>query len=68
MNYSINNGVVDVDNGIYLYDVQLSELPLSFGRIGDNFNCSHNKLTNLDGCPSYVGGFFYSNSSKIGYR
>ena len=43
-NYTINNGVVDVDGSVSLYGFDLIELPLKFGTINGNFNCGGNRL------------------------
>ena len=58
-NYVINqDGSVDVSNGVYLHSMGLSKLPFKFGRVSDDFVCSHNQLTSLFGSPKEVGGNF----------
>ena len=58
-NYSINSdGSIDVNGNVNLYDMNLTELPLKFNKVSGDFDCSYNKLTSLEGCPSYVGGSF----------
>lgn len=57
-NYTINSDMsIDVDGGVRLYSIGLTELPLKFNRVIGNFECSGNRLTTLKGCPNYVGGF-----------
>jgi len=65
-NYTINSdGNVDVDGNVDLSYKGLSKLPLKFGKVGDFFDCSHNKLTTLEGGPSQVGGDFYCGNNKL---
>ena len=58
-NYTINDdGTVDVDDDVYLYNKGLTKLPLKFGKVSGFFNCSKNQLTSLKGAPYYVGRYF----------
>jgi hypothetical protein len=58
-NYTINpDGSVDVDGDVSLSSMELTKLPLKFGRVSGNFKCRHNKLTTLEGAPKMVGGTF----------
>jgi hypothetical protein len=58
-NYTINpDGSVDVDGDVSLSSMELTKLPLKFGRVSGNFKCRHNKLTTLEGAPESVGGTF----------
>jgi len=58
-NYTINSdGTVDVDGNVNFFNLQLTKLPLKFGKVNGNFTCSSNKLTLLEGCPQSVGGSF----------
>ena len=58
-NYIINpDGSIDVDGSVSLYRRVLRELPLKFGVVTGDFDCSFNQLTSLIGCPSYVGQNF----------
>ena len=66
-NYTINNGLVDVDGNVDLSDKKLSKLPVKFGNINGDFNCHYNQLTSLVGCPKEVGGDFNCSSNNI-YR
>jgi len=49
---------VNVKDFAYLVDLDLKELPITFGTVGGSFNCSCNKLTSLKGCPKKVGKNF----------
>ncbi len=65
-NYTINpDGSIDVDGGVNLYNMGLTKLPLDFNIVRGNFYCSNNKLTSLEGCPSYVGGSFYCYGNNL---
>ena len=67
-NYTINpDGSIDVNGGMNLNfnGRKLDRLPLKFGRVNGNFYCSHNKLTTLEGCPSYVGRYFSCSHNQL---
>ena len=58
-NYTINDdGSVDVDGNLDLFEKNISKLPLKFGRVTGHFDCSFSKLTTLEGSPKEVGGNF----------
>ena len=59
-NYTINDdGSIDVNGSVRLYNKGLTELPLTFNRIEGYFDCSNNKLTTLKGSPKWVDSDFY---------
>jgi len=65
-NYTINSdGTVDVDDDVYLTDEKLIKLPLKFGKVSGDFNCSQNQLTSLEGCPRSVGGHFNCGDNQL---
>jgi len=65
-NYTINpDGSIDVDGNVWLSDISLTELPLKFNKVYGSFDCSWNKLTNLEGCPNYVGDNFSCVANKL---
>ena len=64
-NYTINDGLVDVNGSVYLGNYKLTKLPLRFGKVSGEFECPSNKLTNLDGCPSEVGESFYCYQNQL---
>ena len=64
-NWSIRDGLVDVDGSVYLSGRELTKLPLKFGRVSDDFYCYNNKLTTLEGGPVEVGGDFYCDNNKL---
>ena len=49
---------VNVKENVDLSTLDLKKLPIRFGTVGNNFNCSYNKLTSLEGAPNEVGGNF----------
>ncbi len=54
-NYTINvDGSINVDGDVDLTNKKLTKLPLKFGRVTGDFDCSRNYLTSLEGSPSYV--------------
>ena len=64
-NWSIRDGLVDVDGDVDLCGVGLTELPLKFGKVSGDFNCSSNKLTTLEGGPKEVSGGFICAFNKL---
>jgi hypothetical protein len=64
------NGTVDVNGDVNVNKIsnnrlKLTEIPLKFGTVTGNFNCSYNKLTSLKGAPQLVGGDFYISHNKL---
>jgi hypothetical protein len=65
-NYTINDdGSIDVNGDVDLYALFLEKLPIRFNKVTGNFNCSHNKLKNLEGTPRWVDGYFSCVSNKL---
>jgi hypothetical protein len=53
------NGLVNVTGDVFFsYHSLPKNLPISFGIVTGNFDCSHNNLTSLVGAPKEVGGSF----------
>jgi hypothetical protein len=64
--WTINSdGLVDVDGGVHLSRKELTKIPISFGRVGGDFDCGHNQLTTLEGAPREVGGGFYCGLNRL---
>lgn len=69
--YDINNftifedGSIDVDGNVNLYDKGIIRLPLNFRNIYGNFYCSCNQLTSLEGAPKFIKGNFYCDSNQL---
>src|SRR5574343_815103 len=68
-NYTINNGLVDVDGNVNLSSWKLDRLPLNFGKVNRHFDCSNNNLTRalggLEGAPQQVGGYFDCGNNNL---
>ena len=66
INYTINDdGSIDVNGNVNLWDKRLTELPLTFNKVTGYFDCSWNRLTSLKGGPRWVGGYFTCNRNKL---
>jgi hypothetical protein len=67
--YTINeDGSYDVEGDVNLFRKNLTKLPIKFGKVSGYFDCSDNKLTSLDGCPTMVGSYFdcsYNNLTNL---
>jgi hypothetical protein len=64
--YIINgDGSIDVNGDVYLYGLDLTELPLTFNKVTGYFNCSNNRLTSLKGSPRWVGGSFICVDNRL---
>lgn len=57
--------IVDVDGEVNLLRQNLHSINVKFNNVKGNFYCQMNKLTSLEGCPSYVGGDFNCSKNKI---
>jgi hypothetical protein len=64
-NYTIDNGLVNVNGNVYLKGYVLYELPVRFGIVTGDFNCSNNNLTTLKGSPKEVHGDFWCNYNNL---
>ena len=65
-NYNINeDGSIDVDGVVFLSSFRLLKLPLKFRNVTDDFDCSNNRLTTLEGCPEKVGGSFDCDKNNL---
>ena len=45
--------------------MNLTTIPVKFGKVSGRFWCSNNKLTSLEGCPVEVGGWFDCSKNKL---
>jgi hypothetical protein len=57
-NWSIRDGLVDVDGHVHLSHRRLTKLPLKFGRVSGYFYCVGSELITLEGAPKEVVGNF----------
>jgi hypothetical protein len=64
-NFTINNGLVDVDGSIDFDGTIGDFIPLKFGNITDDFACNYNELKSLEGCPKSVGFYFSCSDNQL---
>jgi hypothetical protein len=65
-NYTINpDDTIDVYGDVNLHIGNMEKLPVKFGKVSGYFSCYGNKLTTLEGCPSYVGRNFNVVRNKL---
>ena len=57
-NYSLRDDLVDVEGSVNLYGRKLKVIPVQFGIVKGDFDCSYNNLKSLEGSPKTVGGNF----------
>ena len=64
--WNINeNGEVDVDGDVDIFQLNLTEIPVKFGSVGGSFDCSYNQLTSLEFAPKSVGRSFYCDNNQL---
>ena len=59
------DGIVNVDNDVYLQSRALSQFPLKLGKINGSFDCSDNCLITLIGGPNEVKGDYCCDQNKL---
>jgi hypothetical protein len=64
-NYTIVDGLVNVNGNVYLSSNRLTKLPIRFGTVTGVFDCANNKLTSLEGSPHTVYGNFDCDNNKL---
>jgi hypothetical protein len=64
-NYTVVDGLVNVDGDVDLKDKSLTKIPIKFGRVSGGFYCNSNKLVSLEGAPNSVGSDFDCHSNKL---
>jgi len=65
-NYIINeDGSIDVDGNVNLYNKKLKVLPLNFRKVSGDFYCNYNQLISLEGAPQSVGKDFSCCSNQL---
>jgi len=60
-----SEGKIDVDGRVDMSKMNLTQIPVKFGKVSGWFDCSENNLTSLEGCPDYVGGDFYCYDNNL---
>jgi hypothetical protein len=64
VNVDLITGMVDVDGSVELKS-QLTKLPIRFGQVSGDFDCSLSKLKSLEGAPDSVGKNFYCRYNQL---
>jgi len=64
-NYTVVDGLVNVDGDVDLRNKSLTKIPIKFGHVSGGFYCNSNKLTSLEGAPQSVGSDFDCHSNKL---
>jgi hypothetical protein len=65
-NYSISDdGTVDVNGTVDISFKNLTGIPVRFGIVRGDFNCSNNKLESLSGSPEKVGVSFFCHRNRL---
>ncbi len=65
-NYHITrNNKVNVNGSVWLGKLDLTEIPIPFGQINGDFDCSNNQLTSLKNCPFTVMGNLYVSNNQL---
>jgi hypothetical protein len=60
------DGTVDIEGDCILkLAKKVNQLPVKFGKVSGNFNCSHTQLTSLVGSPQSVGDGFYCYRNQL---
>jgi len=59
------DGSYDVDGDVDIRDMDLTELPLRFGKVGGYFDCSYNRLISLEHAPRTVRGDFSCYNNRL---
>jgi hypothetical protein len=60
-----SEGKIDVDGNVDMTNMNLTKIPVKFGRVDGFFNCQNNNLTSLEGCPDEVGAGFYCRYNNL---
>lgn len=64
--YSINDdGLIDVNETVFIEDTDYVYLPLKFNKIYGDFYCSGNKLVSLKGSPKWISGCFECSDNQL---
>ena len=65
-NYTINDDLtVDVTGNVKISWNHLTRIPVQFGIVSGYFDCGHNDLKSLQGCPKEVGGDYSCAYNKL---
>jgi hypothetical protein len=59
------DGSVSVDECVALNSKNLTRIPFNFKSVKEDFDCSYNTLTSLEGAPNFVGRDFDCSSNNL---
>ncbi len=60
-----SDGLVDVYGNVQMRDMNLTEIPVKFGRVDGWFSCSSNNLTSLNNLPKYIEDGLYIEDNPL---
>jgi hypothetical protein len=60
-----DQGLINVDGNVYFVNQGYETIPVKFGSVSGDFNCSYNQLTSLEGAPKNVGGYFWCSGNQL---
>ena len=64
--YTINSdGSIDVDGNVKLTYEGLGRIPIKFNKVDGYFECSYNKLTDLENFPNEISGSVYLTGNNL---
>ena len=64
--YTINpDGSIDVDGNVKLTYEGLGRIPIKFNKVDGYFECSYNKLTDLENFPNEISGSVYLTGNNL---
>ncbi len=64
--YTINpDGSIDVNGDVKLTDEGLGRIPIKFNKVDGYFECSYNKLTDLENFPNEISGSVYLTGNNL---
>ena len=65
-NYHVNeDGTVDVDGTVVIYNKKITQIPINFGVVGGDFFIKDTFITSLKGAPRIVGGDFVCSDNHL---
>ncbi len=64
-NIDIENTLMSCKRDVGLGGNHMTSIPIGFDEVQGIFNCSNNKLTNLEKCPRFVKGNMFADRNRI---
>ena len=63
--YEWVDGKLNVNGNVEIKNLKLKKLPFNFGKVAGGFWCQNNRLTSLEGAPTFVGSGFDCSKNKL---